>query len=284
MTPRPLADLQRWLLEAITDPSGDWDEAQLAALLPGPVQSRAERLEVYRSAYVGRLLEVLRDLCPCLRFAVGDEVFDRFAIGYLQAHPPHSYTLHDLADDFPAFLDRTRPAEEDWAAFAVQLARLELAIDQVFDGPGPEAIIKVTGTSVGSALRGVPCPALNHSLHLVPGFRLLSFTFPVSTYYTAWKAIRHSSGQSNEHPAWPQPEPQYVALLRRDYIVRRYELLPLQYQLLARLAAGDTLEAALGSIAGDEDVDALATQVRDWFTLWSRERFFLLPAEKDGLQ
>jgi hypothetical protein len=255
--PLPLRTLQTWMLAVITHPAGVAAGEAAAGgprladvILPGPLQSAAERMAVYSSAYFARILEVLRELFPCLRFAVGDEVFDQFAVGYLQRHPPASYTLHRLADQFAEFLEATRPQGDAATGFVVDLVRLEHAIDQVFDGPGPEKDSR---------------PLFD--LSLIPGFRLLAFRFPVSTYFTAWKA--------GERPPWPEPQTQYVALLRRDYIVRRHELTDLQYELLGHLAAGRSLDASLAAIAGRAaSIDQQADDVRRWFTHWSAAGFF----------
>jgi hypothetical protein len=229
-----------------TAPIGDW-------ILPSSQQSAAERLAVYSNAYFARLLDVLGELFPCLRFAIGDELFSQFAVDYLQQHPPGSYTLHRLADHFADFLEATRPADDEAAGFVVDLARLEHAIDVVFDDAGPE----------GAPLAEDP-PAGDRPLPLVPGFRLLAFRFPVSSFFSAWKAGRS--------PQWPAPNEQFVALYRRDYIVRRHELTRSQFELLTYLAAGCTLDDSLASALKQGD----ATEVQQWFTAWSASGFFHL--------
>jgi len=253
-----LRRLQLWLLSAITNPAAASGGLTAEVLLPSRQQTAGERLAVYQQAYLARLLEVLRELFPCLRFAVGDELFDGLAAGYIEQHPPASYTLGRLADHWVAYLDRTRPP--DFGRFVVELAQLEQAIDEVFDGPGPERLPPFTfPEQAGGEFR----------LRLVPGFRLLAFEYPVSTYFTAWK-----QGQS---PAWPPPQAQYVALMRRDYIVRRHELTSTQYDLLARLAAGQSLGAALEQTAAAPaapTIDVLAASCRDWFCQWAAAGFF----------
>ena len=74
--------------------------------------------------------------------SMGAELFDEFAVEYLQRYPSHSYTLNDLGANFPKFLAETRPtsADEDnsWLDFLVDLAKLEWCFAEVFDGPGAE--------------------------------------------------------------------------------------------------------------------------------------------------
>lgn len=250
-----LHHLQHWLLHSITSPNSATAIDQ--HLLSSTTQSPTDRLAVYQHAYLARLLEVLQNLFPCARFAIGDELFNQFAAAYIQAHPPHSYTLANLADKFADYLDATRPA--DWGAFLVELVRLEQAIDRIFDAPGPENLPPFRlPTTADASLK----------LSLVPGCELHAFHYPVSTYYTQWK---HSI------PAeWPEPRDQFVALLRRNYIVRRYELTATQFNLLTALHSGAPLGDALSTAAKNraDDVDTLAADFQSWFKFWTAERFF----------
>jgi hypothetical protein len=284
-----LAALQRWLQAVITHPAGveagvESEEAQNqidvapadveAVILPSTRQSSLARLAVYGNAYYLRLLECLRELFPCLTDALSRESFDQFAAGYLPRHPPASYTLQRLADRFVEFLTETQPAQDaQWAGFVVDLARLELAIEQVFDGPGPESnpwpdapapasdgmipIAEWTAATLSAQTRLVP----------TPGLMLLQFQWPVSSYYTQWKR--------GEKPKWPQPISQHVALLRRDYVVRRHELSPVQFELLSLLAQGMPIGPAVAHAAShNASAELHPNEVRAWMTGWATGRFF----------
>ena len=291
-----LCELQRWMLVAVTDPRGAADREVQEALLSSGQQSAAERLAVYQHAYVARLLEVLREQFPCTRFAAGDDVFDQFALGYLRAHPPHSYTLAHLGDDLPEYLDATRPA--DWGELLVELARFEQAIDRVFDGPGPEELPELRmktrqGKDLGQEplTEKAPLEALSHCsinsiantgkmpvppdagellrLAFVPGFELHAFRYPVSAFYTTWKA--------GSEPVWPEAGEQFVALWRRDYVVRRLELSRVQFELLTGLQARNPLGEALAAAAEsspDTPLEQLAASLRDWFSQWTAGGLF----------
>jgi hypothetical protein len=247
----PLGELQHWLLDAIASPDQADRASVSASILPSRQQSAPDRLAVYQHAYLARLLGVLRELFPCTRFAVGDELFDQFAAGYLRQHPPHSYTLARLADKWADFLHESQPADAAWGDFLVELSRLEQAIDRIFDGPGPEQSPPFTLPEGASG---------NLRLALVPSAELHAFRFPVSDFFTAWK--------TGEQPAWPEPREQCIALLRRDYIVRRHELTCEQYDLLSAVARGESLAQSLATTTATPD------EIRDWFTRWSAAGFF----------
>ena len=142
----------------------------------------------------------------------------------------------------------------------MELVRLEQTIDRIFDGPGPEKLQPFAlPPAAGAELR----------LTLAPGCELLACEYPVSSYYTTWKA--------GQDPVWPAAQPQYVALLRRDYVVRRFELTAPQYKLLHAIAAGATLDQAVAMTADDmieENLDALTTEIRAWFATWGASGFF----------
>ncbi|MCE9544646.1 MAG: DNA-binding domain-containing protein [Planctomycetia bacterium] len=158
--PHNLSQLQRWLQAVIMHPHGiaagikSAEAREEIAVLPGDVEqvigrsqalTSIERLEIYGNAYYSRLLECLRESFPVLAGALGNELFDQFAMAYLQAYPSTSYTLSQLGANFARHLEETRPdrdelapGEVSWPDFLIDVARLEWAIGEVFDGPGVE--------------------------------------------------------------------------------------------------------------------------------------------------
>ena len=283
-------ELQHWLQSVITHHGGvaagvASDAARAAiAIEPGELetiippsqsQSSLERLAVYGNAYYVRLLHCLRDLFPACRYAVGDDAFDDFAYGYLQSHPPRGYTLGKLSDNFVDYLATTREehfaddgagdAVENWSRFVVELARLEHVIDQVFDGPGVEdepprlyeELVSVPREDWPS-IRLTPSPCL----------RLLAFEFPVNDYFTAFRR--------KQSPELPEPRETYLAVTRRDYIVRRYELSATQYALLEAISSGAPIGAAVERAASQSgEFDELLQNLSKWFSKWARDQFFL---------
>jgi hypothetical protein len=312
-----LDELQRWMQAVVTHPGGVTAGIDSAAardqiaLAPRQVErvvtrsqalTALERLEIYNRAYFARLLACLREEYSVLAAALGDELFDSFAIGYLQEHPSQSYTLSRLGEKFPEFLARTRPVTEglksplpgesdppaggtsvtpsfpppvapsaaddetaDWSDFMIDLARLERAINEVFDGPGPERGPLLDGTRL-SAISPEQWPGAR--LVCVPSLRLMRFSYPVSEFFAA---IRRG-----EKPSIPEPMPIHLAITRRDYRVRRYPLEPAQHQLLQTLLDGEPVGTAIERAAALSPLaDAqLAAAIREWFHFWTAEGFF----------
>jgi putative DNA-binding protein len=248
--------------------------------------SAGERLAIYAHAYYARLTECLTEVFPILKRALGEEVFHGFALDYLRAHPSRSYTLNELGRRFPEYLRATRPASgegqtesvtgvadeadevlrPEWPEFLIDLARLEWAIYEVFDGPGVE------GQKLLSAddLLGIGAERWpNARLELVPCFVLLETVFPVNDYYTAARS-------STEEVPLPEPEESFVALTRRDYIVRRYNVSRAEFALMRALREKRTVGEAIESAANaSEDApEIFAGRLELWFRNWTAEGFF----------
>jgi len=285
--PRDLGHIQRWMQAVLMHPVGIAEgiastEAR-RHIDVGPDQaetvvtrSRAltalERLGIYGYAYYARLLECLREEFPVLMHALTQEVFDAFAVGYLQAYPSRSYTLLQLGANFPRYLAETRPREgggeglpADWPDFLIDLATLELTFNEVFDGPGVEGECLLDAEQLqavtaerfyDSRLVGVSC------------LRLLPLLYPVHRYFTAVR--RH------DDPVPPEAAETYLAVTRQRYVVRHYELSPPAYRLLRALLAGQTVGEVIGqeAHAGGPDLGRFAVNLRAWFRDWAAEGFF----------
>lgn len=288
-SPRELENVQRWMQSVIMHPDGivagiDSSAAREQIDVPSAdveqviTRSQAlnsiQRLEIYGNAYYARLLECLQAEFPALRHSVGDETFNGFAFGYLQAYPSRSYTLHKLAAHFPQYLAETRPVPEsnangpDWADFLIDLATLERHYSEVFDGPGVEGE-QLLETDDLLAVPPEKWPAAR--LKPVECLRLVSFRFPVHEYATA---VRHNRGA--EQLAIPEPAETFLALTRRDFVVRRFPLTKVQYELLGALVAGKTVsEAIRHAVDGTNfEMDELATNIQQWFRNWSANQLF----------
>src|SRR5688572_1883587 len=120
MTKQSLGLLQLWMKTVVTERGNLIEKLQTAAQRHGlQIEevisekrglSARERLSIYTSGYVARLLECMRADFPVLRRFTGDAVFDAFASAYIVTEPPHSPSLFDLGAGFAQFLDETKPA------------------------------------------------------------------------------------------------------------------------------------------------------------------------------
>ena len=285
--------VQRWFQTVITHPDGveagcNSEEARgLIQVTPGGLEkvltksqmlASTERIAIYAHAYYSRLLECLGEVFPMLKRALGEDAFSGFAFGYLQQHPSRSYTLNDLGREFARYLSDTRPVAEeqpggltgeDWPDFLIDLANLEWTIYEVFDGPGHEG----KPTLRGDDLLDIPREAWpNARFTPVPCLRLQSTRFPVNAYYSD---VRRSKPE--DHVPIPPKEPEFLALTRREYIVRRHSFQRVQFAVLRGLVDGLTLGTALERAAeatGPDEFEKHSAGIPQWFRDWASAEFF----------
>jgi hypothetical protein len=227
----------------------------------------AERLAIYSHAYFGRLQECLRAEFPVLLHALGEELFNLFTLEYLKYYPSRSYTLNRLGQNFSRYLAESRPdsgaplnERESWPDFIVELATLERAFAETFDGPGSEGLSLPDRDSlleipIDKLLRGGLVPA--------PCLRLLVFRYPVTQYFKA--------ARKKENPDLPGPANSYIAMNRSDFVVSIHDLTQTQYEVLAALTTGSTL----GQLAtGQPDQEAFIVTALGWLGDWAESGFF----------
>jgi hypothetical protein len=272
-----LAALERWMQALLTHPGGvAAGVASPAAraervgtvedvFLPSHELSAAERVGVYADMYFARLIEVLEEEFPGLVAWLGHERAHALFHAYVVSHPSRFYSLNRLGAELEMFVrDEAEFADDETElrAVAIELARLERSIQDVFDAPEHATLTPET-------LAAVP-PELwpGARLVFVPAFALHVFEHPINAWYRAFRDDE------------PLPElrvaPSHVAVFRQSGgRVWRMDLDPAQHALLAALATGLALEPALQSLddAG-HDLAAIAPDLQSWFSTWAREGFF----------
>ena len=150
----------------------------------------------------------------------------------------------------------------------IDLARLERTYSEVFDGPGAERLTLLNADEI-QAVPPEAWPAAR--LVSVPCLRLLALRYPVQEYATGVR--------KKENPPFPDPEPTWLAVSRIEYVVRRWTLSRVQYELLESLMSGLPVRAAIekaahAAIENGQSVDHLAEDLRAWFEEWSAAGFF----------
>lgn len=277
--------LQRWMQAVITHPGGIGSgvasaEARQSVALdaktletvvtPSETLTGAERLDIYRRSYHARLLQCFGEMFPALLHALGEHLFNLFTLDYLQRHPPHSYTLDNLADRFAQHLAETRPdsdappgERESWPDFIVELAEIEWAFLKVYDGPGTEGRTLPSAEDIlalddEGILESRPAPS--------PCLRLFAFRYPVHAYMLA---VRRG-----EQPQMPAPNVTFVAATRVNYRVMLFELSAQQYAALKAFDGQHVLVDALNQIEPHFDPQLHVATIRDWLSDWALKGFF----------
>lgn len=235
--PFSLKQMQQWMQGTLIIP------ADPVAPIPVKVEemvhasqklSARQHLDIYRQSYIARLRECMKNQFSALAHALGDELFQAFADDYLRAHPSESYTLNDLGQKFPGFLEATRPdahetIKESWPDFMIELARFEYSLSTLFDERAEEQVAAVSP--------GVP----DEELKLIPVLHLFHHQFPVCRYYLDFAA--------KKDPELPYEEETYCVVVRKNFRLGLFEIRPAQFVFLSCMKEGKTVHEALAHTA-----------------------------------
>ena len=247
--PRGVGMLQRWFFERVS--RSDAEDAEDERLVLGGELPAHARLDIYRRAYVTRLVECLADDYPAVAHALGASTFEAVCCDYIAQNPPASSSLNFYGAAFADFCAALSGPPD--AGFVADLARLEWALVEVIHADAqpaldPTRLARVTADE-WPRLRLVPSPAL----------RLIRCSYPVHRYYRAFV--------EEEAAAPVQRGPGGVAVCRQGDDVWRFGLEPAAVELLGQLCAGSPLGSALAAfeaIASEQDAAALQQTLSDW--------------------
>lgn len=91
-----------------------------------------QRIEIYADAYRLRLIECLQENYEALHALLGDAQFNQLCRSYIDAHPPHHYSIRWYGDRLAEFAKQTAPYSDH--AYLGELAELEWKLTEAFDG------------------------------------------------------------------------------------------------------------------------------------------------------
>ena len=176
--PLPLAALQKLLTHAFRQETAVADDAEQSRLFAIHVAGNsrltpAEQVDIYRRQFWLRHEEVLEEDFPGLVAVLGEHVWQKLALSFLTAHPPHQPNLRDLGAGLPNHLDAFAGIPAALLPLARDMAAYELAFVDVFDGLDPPALDAELLTSLS------PSAWERARLELSPVVRRMHFDYPV---------------------------------------------------------------------------------------------------------
>lgn len=235
------------------------DPGEVARVIrPSATLSSVERVGVYHGMYLLRMVEALQNDYPCVAHFLGDEAFADLVSRYVQRHPSASWTLNRLGARLPEFIRGSRAIRR--RAFLYDLARLELAVTEVFDAPRSPAW-------PAEEIEKIPHDAWETAvLRPIAAFRLCAFDHPANVYFQSVKDDRH------DHPE-PARKKTWVVVWRKNYEVWRLDLSEPAHRFLGALAKGRPFGKAVGGAARGLEGNA-GDQLFRWLRDWVAEGFF----------
>ena len=257
-----LLELQRRMAEDVRRPlTGNYQmqetaedgrpTAEIAAsyISPNPRLTSFERLEIYNRQYWFRLITAVSEDYPTLNAFLGQKRFDALILAYLHAHPSTSWTLRDLGAKLPSFLEHHPELSGRRHHLAVDIARLEWAYVDAFDGKQLNPLSPEEVQSIGPESK----------LSLQPYVLLLELSYPVDELVLAAKRNMPEtdivSSASSQHVAagrikLPSIKRQriYLVVHRHDDSVYYRRVEKEVFLLLNRLELGMPISQALTQV------------------------------------
>jgi len=245
-----------------------------------------QRLEIYNRQYWFRILSALAEDFPGLRAVLGERRFDALSKAYLTECPSRSFTLRNLGSRLPAWV-RAHPGYlGPRKRLAMDMARLEWAHVEAFDGKAEPALRP-------EALKGGPSAGLR--LHLQPHLQLLDLAYPVDDLAIAVNqneeglhivsnAVAERRRRARGKKVIPlRRQPIFLAVHRspEDNTVYYRRLERPEFLLLLALRDGKSLGAAAAAALRQGSIprQRYASAVHEWFYNWAALGWFCIPGK-----
>src|SRR5277367_4692819 len=270
-----------------TAPDGRSMRAVASAIIkPNDRLTSFERLDIYNRQYWFRVLSGFAEDFPGLRAVLGGNRFDRLAKAYLTDCPSQSFTLRNLGSRLEAWL-RKNPA---WTAgrgnLALDMARLEWADIEAFDG-GAEPALKPEDLAAANPAK--------LRLRLQPYVQLLDLRYPVDDLLLEVRSDEDTDFASNafnerrkhkrvQAVARLEPSAVYLAVHRLDFTVYFRRLTREEFMILTELRDGKTLNRAIDAAFRKRSIAVAErpSHVQKLFHTWAALGWFCRPAQNPG--
>ena len=232
-----------------------------------------ERLEIYNRVYWFRVLDCLYDDFPAVLALIGQRRFHKLITAFLAEFPSVSYTLRDLGERFPAFIEAHPEWTEPRTELALEAAKFEWAQVVAFDSEAKPAL------GVDAFLGADPATL---RIGIQPYLSLLDLEYPMDDFVLALKKRQEVRGGSSNtvgeatvrsasrRPRPPKKKRTLVAVHRWENSMYYKRLEPAAFAILQALQNGEPLAQACARAAeAPQPERPLAESIQRWFHDWS---------------
>lgn len=261
---------------ARTTPDGMVLRKEVAEFIkPNARLTSLERLEIYSRSYWFRVLDSLADDFPGLRAILGQLAFNRLSRAYLSDCPSRSFTLRNLGSRLEEWLRTKQSYARHSPGLALDMARLEWAHIEAFDGAAERALGPEDLACLNSGFRA----------RLQPYVRLLDVDYPVDEMRIQVNRAPHDDGVPVHRvrpPGFRRALPLriFIAVHRLNDMVYYRRLAPEEYLVLNAMRSGQRLGRAIEegfsqSCVPPDDRPAMAGA---WFAAWAELGWLCAPS------
>jgi hypothetical protein len=287
-----LAALQRTMARAVMQPLTPDERMQNRApdgksmrvyasrfIKPNDRLTSFERLEIYNRQYWFRVLSSMVEDFPGLRAVLGDKRFEAMSKAYLMDCPSRSFTLRNLGARLEGWLRKHPKFAGPKQSLAIDIARLEWADIEAFDGKAEPALrAEDLGTGAGTTPK----------LKLQPYVRLLDLKYPVDdlllevrkededTDFASNAFQERHKRKRVQAVAKLKPANIFLAVHRVDDSVYFRHIAREEFVILSALRDGKSLAPAIDGAFRKSRVaeGERAGMVQQWFLNWSTLGWF----------
>lgn len=235
------------LIRTIIDGEKDDQKEELSGLIKAsPLATPLERMSIYGDGYVTRMISACLDDYPALLHFWGENKLKAALYAFVRETPSQHWDLNLYAQGFAGFL-----AENSQDTKAVALARLEGAIRAVFWAPDsaelePDQLKTLSEEEFGEV-----------RFCLRTASKLLMLDHAANAYVSAFRDGAPLSDLSESG--------EYVLIIRTDNTVKRYQLEPIEYEILSQFDGTTAFDEVLSHITDQEALEAkLALYLSRW--------------------
>jgi hypothetical protein len=260
-----LKDLQRSFQSHLL--SGE--NTVLPQILAAPPLSPAARLEIYRAAYVNRLIEALRATYLKIHQILGDEVFASMASEFVSANASTTRSIRWYGGQLPAFLARTAPYADQ--PVLSELARFEWALAEVFDAADAQTLTRAAIARVDPSLWG------NLRLKFHASVRTVNFDWNA---IAVWQAI----DAAEQVPA-PEKSARGITWLLWRHDLKNYfrSLDPVEQTALAWAMDGASFSIICDELRHRLPEEQIPLRAASLVALWADSGILVEPLEPENM-
>jgi len=235
---------------------------------PNDRLSSFDRLEIYNRQYWFRVIGAVSEDFPAIAAILGPKKFDSMVLAYLRENPSTSFTLRNLGSKLPKWLESHPEFSPRRHSLLLDVARLEWAYVEAFDGADLSPLTAADFGDLGGASQ----------LFLQPHLQLLDLRYPVDELVLAvHRETAPSDIMSNAVTERKQAKRTRLPAMRRSQIhlaVHRYEnsvyyrrIDPEAFRLLSALQSGTLLGQALEVAFNKSSLspEDQATKIQEYF-------------------
>jgi len=283
-----LLELQRRMAADVMRPLTGSDhiapKTSAAYVKPNDRLTSLERLEIYNRQYWFRVIDSMYEDFGGLCAVLGQRSFDKLAKAYVSECPSQTFTLRNLGSRIEDWLRRNPRYAGQKLAIALDMARLEWAHIEAYDGEaatalGPEDLIEL-----GPGLR----------LGLQPYIGLLELQYPVDDLRIRVNAVSEDHGAASNAVlknkergvvrkfSRLRPERIFLAVHRLDFSVYYRRITLEEFRLLEAIRKGVSIGAAVEASIEDSSIplEDLRGKLETWFRTWAELGWLCRPKKK----